>query len=78
MKGSSGQLDHDEAARKHVKVENDMVGFKCLHYSVTESNGHVEVTIIKKVPGREILVGVRTRDDTAVAPKDYHAIDKQI
>jgi len=44
MKGSKGQLDHDEEARKHVKEENDLVGFKCLHYSVTESNGHVEVT----------------------------------
>ena len=49
IKGSKGQLDHDEDARKHVKEENDIVGFKCLHYSVTESNGHVEVTIVKKL-----------------------------
>lgn len=48
-----------------------MVGFKCLHYSVTESNGHVEVVIVKKVLNQKLVVGVRTRDDTAVSPKDY-------
>jgi hypothetical protein len=49
IKGSKGQLDHDEEARRNVKEENDLVGFKCLHYSVTESNGHVEITIVKKL-----------------------------
>lgn len=49
IKGSKGQLDHDEDMRKHIKEENDLVGFKCLHYSVTESNGHVEVVIVKKI-----------------------------
>lgn len=48
IKGSHGQLTHDEEMRKAVKEENDYVGFKCLHYSVTESNGHVEITIVKK------------------------------
>jgi solute carrier family 8 (sodium/calcium exchanger) len=78
IKDSRGQLDHDEQARKHVKIENDVVGFKCLHYSVTESNGHVEVTIVKKAPDQELLVGVRTRDDTAVSPKDYREINEHI
>lgn len=27
---------------------NELIGFKCLKYSVTESNGTVEVTIVKK------------------------------
>lgn len=76
IKNSKGQLDHDEQARKHVKVENDMVGFKCLHYSVTESNGHVEVTIVKKIMNQPLVVGVRTRDDTAVSPKDYSEINE--
>ena len=49
IKGSKGQLDQDEDVRKSIKEENDLVGFKCLHYSVTESNGHVEITIIKKL-----------------------------
>jgi len=52
------------------------VGFKCLHYSVTESNGHVEITILKKVPGKEFTFGCRTVDDTAEAPKDYKAMDE--
>ena len=75
IKGSKGQLDHDEDARKHVKEENDLVGFKCLHYSVTESNGHVEVTIVKKLINQDLIVGVRTVDDTAVSPKDYKEIN---
>lgn len=64
-------MDHDEGSRKHVKEMNELVAFKCLHYSVTESNGHVEITIVKRAINQELVVGVRTRDDTAVAPKDY-------
>jgi len=75
IKGSKGQLDHDEDARKQVNEENDLVGFKCLHYSVTESNGHVEVTIVKKLINQELIVGVRTRDDTAISPKDYKEVN---
>jgi len=78
IKGAKGQLDHDEDARKNVKEENDLVGFKCLHYSVTESNGHVEVTVVKKLINQELLVGVRTRDDTAQAPKDYQEVNQEI
>ena len=61
-----------------VKEENDLVGFKCLHYSVTESNGHVEITIVKKLINQELIVGVRTVDDTAVAPKDYKEFNQEI
>lgn len=78
IKGSKGQLDHDEDARKQVKEENDLVGFKCLHYSVTESNGHVEVTVVKKLINQELIVGVRTKDDTAIAPKDYKEVNQEI
>jgi len=49
LKGTKGQIDHDGAAVK-LEFENELLGFKCLHYSVTESNGTVEVTIVKKVP----------------------------
>lgn len=70
------QTEHaNEDDRKHVKIENDHIGFKCLHYSVTESAGHVEITIIKKMMNHELNVGVRTIDDTAVAPKDYKAFN---
>jgi hypothetical protein len=46
IKGSKGQLEHSSKTDK-VKVMNDMVKFKCLHYSVTESNGTVDITIVK-------------------------------
>ena len=48
LKGTKGQIDHDDGQKK-VEIEHDEIGFKCLHYSVTESNGTVEITIVKKV-----------------------------
>lgn len=72
LKGSKGQV---ESSVKNVQNENDMIGFKCLHYSVTESNGTVEVTIVKKRKV-EYTFGVRTKDMTATAPKDYETEDK--
>jgi len=48
LKGTGGQIDHNETQSKS-EHENELLGFKCLHYSVTESNGSVEITIIKKV-----------------------------
>lgn len=47
LKGTRGQIDHD-AANNKIEFENELLGFKCLHYSVTESNGNVEITLIKK------------------------------
>jgi hypothetical protein len=47
-----------------------MIGFKCLHYSVTESNGTVEVLITKK-KRVEYTFGIRTAEITATSPKDY-------
>ena len=49
-----------------------------MHYSVTESNGHVEITIVKKLMNQELVVGVRTIDDTAVSPKDYKEINHEV
>ena len=48
LKGTRGQIDHNDTSTK-AEYENELLGFKCLHYSVTESNGTVEITIIKKV-----------------------------
>jgi hypothetical protein len=67
MKGAKGQVEMDHEA---VQLPNDVIGFKCLNYSVTESNGNVEIIVIKKVTS-EITFGYRTIDDTAKAPKDY-------
>lgn len=51
--------------------------FKCLHYSVTESNGTVDITIIKNTPN-EFTFGYRTLDDTAISPKDYQHTDQVV
>jgi len=69
MKGHKGQIENTV---KDIQNENENIGFKCLHYSVTESNGTVDVTIVKKKRG-EFTFGVRTIDDTAVKGKDYAA-----
>ena len=53
------------------------MGFKCLHYSVTESSGSVEITIIKKIE-MEVTIGYRTIADTAFAPKDFSHVDEHI
>ena len=70
LKGTRGQIDHDDKSAK-IEYENELLGFKCLHYSVTESNGTVEITIIKKVANQELTFGYRTVPGTAITPKDY-------
>lgn len=42
-----------------------------MHYSVTESNGHVEITILKNENVQEYTFGVRTVDGSARKGKDY-------
>jgi Ca2+/Na+ antiporter len=44
MKGMKGQIEED-APGSNSKNNHDMVGFKCLHYSVLESSGNVELTV---------------------------------
>jgi len=46
-------------------VLNDTIGFKCLHYSVTESAGTVEITVVKKNDDQDVSFGIRTVDNTA-------------
>lgn len=66
--GIKGQLEDSPAESLN---QNDYVGFKCLHYSVTESNGHVEITILKKENVGEYTFGVRTIEGSARKGKDY-------
>jgi hypothetical protein len=56
---------------------NPRIGFKCTHYSVTESSGHVQITIVKKV-AEDLMFYIRTKDDTAKAPGDYTPFEKVI
>lgn len=68
----------DEKIRASIKEENELVGFKCLHYSVTESSGFVEVTVIKKVLNQALVFGIRTVVGSAIKNKDYQHIDDTI
>jgi hypothetical protein len=54
---------------------NESICFKCLHYSVTENSGVVEITIIKKVANQELTFGIRTSDGTAHSSKEYESIN---
>ena len=54
-----------------------MLGFRCTHYSVTESSGHVVLTVEKRVPNNMTFY-VRTRNDTAKAPNDYEHLETAV
>ena len=55
---------------------NDVLSFKCLHYSVTESAGTCSVTIIKKNPNVDCVFGIRTIDGTAKSGSEFGAMDE--
>ena len=57
---------------------NEFIGFKCLHYSVTESAGKAILTVVKKAVDQSITFGVRTIKDTAIPGDDYKDIDERI
>lgn len=78
VKGAKAEKAEDLATDKFTKKQlNPTIGFKCLHYSVSEANGTVKIHISKKV-AEEVKVGVRTIDDTAKGGEDYGAFDKVI
>jgi solute carrier family 8 (sodium/calcium exchanger) len=77
LKGVKIQEDGKSADDLPNVELNQTVGFKCLHYSVTESAGTVKISIIKKTD-HPLTIGVRTVDDTAISGEDYNGIDKQV
>jgi hypothetical protein len=58
MKGQVGQAEH-EIENMNKLVMNPDVGFKSLHYSVTESSGKVRVEVLN-FTSKPIQVGVKT------------------
>ena len=78
VKGT-GKKQTEYTQSKNLKKEdlNPYIGFKCLHYSVIEGAGSVEITIIKKTKDA-LEIGLRTVDDTAIAPDDYHHKDETL
>lgn len=74
IKGTKQQLEN--APTTIVKEMNELLAFKCLHYSVTESAGSIVVTIVKKSVNSDVTFGIRTLNDTAKAGKEYDAIEE--
>lgn len=75
IKGMAGQVQHDDIK---VNVRNELIGFKCLHYSVTESSPQVDVIVAKKATGQEVEFGIRTVQDTAKEGTDFMPLNKVI
>ena len=73
LKGQKGQLENVSGK---VEQENELLGFKCLHYSVTESSGFVEITIVKKTVNQDLTFGIRTVEGTAKHPTEYTKMDE--
>ena len=77
VKGMKKQVENELASSLKKADLNPYVGFKCLHYSVTEGAGFLEIIIYKKT-NDALEIGVRTLDDTACAPDDYHTVDETL
>lgn len=78
IKGDKFQTDDKEAKDIEDHLKNEKVGFKCLHYSVSEGVGAATITLVKKNEEDFVEVRVKTRDDTAVEGEDYEAFDEVI
>jgi solute carrier family 8 (sodium/calcium exchanger) len=76
LKGQVGQMEHivEDA---HKLTFNEEVGFKCLHYSVSEGSGKIDLTIENKT-NKELIVGIKTTSDTALDGDDFVGIDQHL
>ena len=63
IKGQKLQMENYTTVK--LQTYNPLIGFKCSHYSVTESAGHVEITIVKKNANQECTFGIKTTAGTA-------------
>ena len=66
-KGEKGQASIGKTA---TMKSSKTVSFKHLKYEVSESNGHVAITIEKKI-AEDVTFWIRTVDGTAKAGEDY-------
>jgi len=73
-KGEIFKMEHALAENLDDASKNPDYGFKCLHYSVSESSERLKVIIEKKQKGPG-SVRVRTIDAEAIAGEDYKEVD---
>lgn len=74
---AKGEIVKDELLRAEDIAEserNPHFGFQCLHYSVSESSGHIRINVVNK-QGVACSVRVKTEDKEALAGEDYEAVD---
>ena len=75
MKGQIYKFEHESADHLKHEDKNPNFGFKCLHYSVSESAKFLKVIILNK-SGLKASIRVKTRDGTALHNEDYMPVDK--
>ena len=80
--GKRAVAKHEVAKFENLQAEyldkhdrNEFFGFKCLHYSVSESIGKLTITVENK-SAKANRVQVKTVDDQAVAGEDFVAVDQ--
>ena len=76
-KGEIIKQEHVHAEHLDEKVKNEFFGFKCLHYSVSEASGSLQIHIINK-KGYACKVFVKTIDAEAHAGEDYEKVEEII
>lgn len=72
-------IQEEKQAKDELKEHelNDTIGFRCIHYSVTESIGIAKILVVnKKKEG--IKFGIRSIDDTALAGDDFEGVDQVV
>jgi len=67
--------EHAHAEHLDETEKNEVFGFSCLHYSVSEASGSLRIVVLNKkgAPGR---VRVLTIDAEALAGDDYEQVDE--
>lgn len=76
-KGEIFRRENRMADKLEDHMRNPDFGFRCLHYSVSEGCGQVEIIILNKNKAAA-KIGVRTVDGDAKEGDDYEGIDKVI
>ena len=76
-KGEVFRQESSFAAKLDASQKNELFGFHCLHYTVSESSKFLMIKVLNKTNSR-MRVGIRTVElpEGAKAVKDFGPIDK--
>jgi len=76
-KGEIVKFEHAQASSLEEKDRNPEVGFRCLHYSVSEGSGSIRIYVENKTSEARTWK-IRTIDAEATGGEDYESIDDVI